>query len=125
ATELPVVRRIEGLGKRIDVRAFLRDAVALEGAEVLERAGIVGDLVALAVDVEIRGSGGVKVSEVVEVLGGTDLGHRAVRAFLGMRSPEGAILSPTDLDAVRALRRAPAEVVSAPWASENAGPSAS
>ena len=61
----------------------------------------------LAVEVEVRGSGGVKIAEVVEaVAGDAELPHRAVRVALGTRTPEGTLLSPLDLDALRALRAA-------------------
>ena len=63
AQELPVVRRIDGIGKRVDVRGFLR-SMDVCGDASLDRAGIAGDLVAVAVEVEVRGSGGVKIAEV-------------------------------------------------------------
>ncbi|HEV3193849.1 MAG TPA: TIGR03960 family B12-binding radical SAM protein [Polyangiaceae bacterium] len=97
--ELFVVRRIEGIGKRIDVRDYLRQVVlgGEEGALVLARAGIVGDMSALFVEVDIRGSGGVKIAEVVEAIFGIDVPHRAVRFVLGRRMPEGGIAEPLDL----------------------------
>ena len=57
---------------------------------------MVGDLVALLVDVEIRGSGSVKIAEVVEALAGAELPHRAVRVALGVWKGN-AIASPLDL----------------------------
>jgi radical SAM-linked protein len=105
ATELPIVRRIDGIGKKVDVRAFLRAIrVGDERAErAVERAGIIGDLATIEVDVEIRGSGSVKIAEVVEVLRGVgepELPHRAVRVAMGMYK-DGAIASPMQLEAVR------------------------
>jgi len=105
-----VHRTIEGIGRWLDVRAFLR-AAALEterARQAVHDAGLVGDLAVLEVDLEIRGSGAVKVSEVVEAITGEkDFPHRAVRFGLGAWRA-GALVSPFDLDAVRV--RPPREV---------------
>jgi len=108
AKELPVVRRIDGIGKRVDVRSFLRsiDVGGEDARATIARARIAGDFVALEANVEIRGSGAVKIGEIVEVLGG-ELPHRAVRAAMGMWK-DGAIASPMQLDAVR--KDAPAAI---------------
>jgi radical SAM family uncharacterized protein/radical SAM-linked protein len=129
ATELPVVRRIDGIGKRVDVRSFLRELRVDDGRarEELGRAGIVGDLVALGVEVEVRGSGGVKIAEVVEAtFGDAELPHRAVRTALGALGNDGRIVSPLELDAVRALRssRAAASAANAATEGGDAGPEA-
>jgi hypothetical protein len=80
----------------------------------MARAGFVGDLVPLSVEVEVRGSGGVKISEVVEVLAGdAELPHRAVRTALGARSVHGSLASPVDLDTLRAIRAARSAVEAA------------
>ncbi len=98
ARELPVVRRIDGIGKRIDVREFLRALDVARDASLLDRAGIGGDLVTLAVEVDVRGSGGVKIAEVVEVVfGDAEVPHRAVRVELGTRRLDGSVASPLDL----------------------------
>jgi radical SAM family uncharacterized protein/radical SAM-linked protein len=102
APELPVVRRIEGIGKRVDVRDFLRTiAIAESGATSLARAGIVGDLVSLAVEVDVRGSGGVKISEVIEAVFDAELPTRPVRVMLGKRLSDGRVASPLELAALR------------------------
>jgi hypothetical protein len=120
ASERKVLRRIDGIGKWVDVRAFLR-AIAVDTPEsraAIATAGMVGDLVTMLVDVEIRGSGAVKIAEVVEVLASEELPHRAVRVALGTwkadgtSAPQGAawstpgpvLLSPMDLAAVRRPR---------------------
>ncbi len=103
AKELKLMRRIEGIGKWVDVREFVRAIeIGDAGAEAaLEAAGVAGDLVPIGVDVEIRGSGAVKISEVVEALA-PDLPYRAVRVALGMwKSPSGVLASPMDLLDVR------------------------
>ena len=120
-----VVRRIDGIGKRVNTREFVRRlAVASPAADAaLVRAGFGGDLVGLEVEVEIRGSGAVKVSEVVTALAGDQheaLAYRAVRVVQGLAGDDG-ILSPVDLPAIRerlatlrALRAAPEPTLEAP-----------
>ncbi|MGO8992707.1 MAG: TIGR03960 family B12-binding radical SAM protein [Polyangiaceae bacterium] len=107
-TEHKVLRRIDGaggIGKSVDVRSFVR-GIALgrderdDGERLLARAGLAGDLVPLLVDVEIRGSGSVKIAEVVEAIAGIELPHRAVRVALGAWVG-GTIVSPLHLAAVR------------------------
>jgi radical SAM family uncharacterized protein/radical SAM-linked protein len=106
AAEAIVVRRIDGVGKKVDVKRFLKRIARTEDGEALARAGIAGDLVALEVDVSILGGGAVKVGEVVEALAGNaELPHRAVRVALGTWKSD-AIASPMDLDAVRKNRTA-------------------
>jgi uncharacterized protein (DUF2344 family) len=107
ARELIVIRRIEGIGKRVNVREFLRSARLADAgfAGSLSRANIAGDLVALSVEVEIRGSGGVKIAEVVEaVFGDAEIPHRAVRVALGRLLDRGAWASPLDLHQLRSPR---------------------
>ncbi len=111
ASELCVVRRIDGIGKRVDVRDFLRAISIDEGSDAsLARAGVVGDLVPLAVEVDVRGSGGVKIAEVIEAVFDPELPHRSVRTLLGKRLPDGAIASPLELSALRKPRSASAVV---------------
>ena len=121
AAELPVVRRIDGIGKRVEVRGFLRELCVDDGRARadLRRAGVIGDLVVLSAEVEVRGSGGVKIAEVVEAtFGDAELPHRAVRTALGALGPDGQVVSPLELEAVRLLRaaRAPAAAPSTPAA---------
>ena len=112
ATELCVVRRIDGIGKRVDVRDFLR-AIAIDdaGSASLSRAGVVGDLLPLAVEVDVRGSGGVKISEVIEAVFDPDLPNRPVRVLLGRRSADGVVASPLDLPALRRTRAPHVEAI--------------
>jgi radical SAM family uncharacterized protein/radical SAM-linked protein len=102
-SELRVRRTIDGIGRWVDVRAYLRTLTL--GSERALRAvrdsGLVGDFAVLDVDLEIRGSGAVKVSEVVEaVTKVADFPHRAVRFGLGAWRA-GEIVSPLELDRVR------------------------
>jgi radical SAM family uncharacterized protein/radical SAM-linked protein len=112
AAELPVVRRIDGIGKRVDVRDFLRVLAIAgeEGARALAAAGVVGDLLPLVVEVDVRGSGGVKITEVVEsVFGDAEFPSRPVRVLLGKRTADGNVASPLDLSVIRRPRTVAAE----------------
>jgi radical SAM family uncharacterized protein/radical SAM-linked protein len=103
ARELALVRRIDGIGKRVEVRGLLRSVKVDEAAKAwLERAGFVGEFTALSVEVDIRASGGVKIGEVMEVVcGDTEVPHRAVRVRLGRRNGDGLVVSPLAVAALR------------------------
>jgi radical SAM family uncharacterized protein/radical SAM-linked protein len=119
ASELPLIRRIDGIGKRVDVRDFLRSLRLAEGADldVPARAGIVGDFVTIAAQVDVRPSGGVKIAEVVEaVFGDPALPCRAVRTALGRRVADGTVAGPLDLPQLRMARTAPAGPIASPSA---------
>jgi radical SAM family uncharacterized protein/radical SAM-linked protein len=108
AEALVVTRRIEGVGKRVNVREFLQSLRVGDQADVerLAHCGFLGDFVVLGAQVDIRGSGGVKIAEVVEaVTGDAELPHRAVRVALGARIGE-RIASPLELEVVAGLRSA-------------------
>jgi len=124
ATTLPIRREIEGLAKMVDVRAYLTRAEVAgpEALAALGRAGLTGDLVALDVDVDIRGSGSVKAAEIVAVIAGEgarDGGapahvsqgaappHRSIRLELFGRDADGGRVSPLDLARLRKPRPAP------------------
>jgi radical SAM-linked protein len=105
AASLPIRREIEGIGKMVDVRAYLLRAASAGPEELaaLAHAGLIGDLVALDVDAEIRGSGAVKSSEIAAVIAGDGViapPHRAVRLELFGRDGE-ARFSPLDLARAR------------------------
>jgi radical SAM family uncharacterized protein/radical SAM-linked protein len=94
-----VVRRIEGVGKRVNVTDFVRKVEIDDlAAADLARAGLIGDMESIVVEVDILGSGSVKIAEVVEALtGSTEVAYRAVRTSLGKRLPSGLLASPLDL----------------------------
>lgn len=112
-------RVIEGIGKMIDVRAYLR-ALAPGGEDArraLAEVGLVGDLVLIEADVAIPGSGAVKASEIAAVLFDSEVAppHRSVRVELyGERGD--LRFSPLDLERSRKPRAptAAAEVTSDP-----------
>jgi len=87
ATTLPFRREIEGIGKVLDVRTFLRcaEVAGPEAFAHLALAGLRGDLVAVDIDCAIFGSGAVKAAEVASVIGGDGVtvpAHRSVRVEL-------------------------------------------
>ncbi len=87
ATTIPFRRQVDGVGKMLDVRTYLRRA-SVAGADAhaaLRQAGLIGDLVAIDVDCAIPGSGAVKAAEVAAVIAGDGAvapPHRAVRIEL-------------------------------------------
>jgi radical SAM family uncharacterized protein/radical SAM-linked protein len=83
-TEAVVMRDMSGIGKRVDVRRFLRScALGSETSRaVLEQAGLVGASLPLDVTIAMGPNGSCKVSEVVEALAGRPLSHLAVRRQL-------------------------------------------
>jgi radical SAM family uncharacterized protein/radical SAM-linked protein len=92
ADTLPVTRTIDRQTKQVDVRSYLRSAVVNSEAALAAaaRAGLVGDLVVVEVEVAVTGSGAVKSSEVIEVLAGSDIHGKSIRMALlaeGSRSP--------------------------------------
>jgi hypothetical protein len=122
AGALPVVRRIDGIGKNVDVRRFL-ETLAVESPEAaaaLYEAGVVGDLAAMMVEVSVSGNGAVKIAEVMEVVA-PDLEFQAVRIAMGRRLADGSIL-PTlalaELQAHRPLRGPGGEAASPEVAAE-------
>ncbi|WP_437294338.1 TIGR03960 family B12-binding radical SAM protein [Sorangium sp. So ce426] len=134
AASLPIRREIDRLAKMVDVRQYLVRA-EVGGPEVhaaLARAGLVGDLVALEVEVDIRGSGAVKSSEVAAVITGepgeapgaiTPPPHRAVRLQLfGRTSPAGSAagerFSLFDLERARRVKPTPERTPALPLAAD-------
>jgi radical SAM family uncharacterized protein/radical SAM-linked protein len=115
-TEAIVMRDMSGIGKRVDVRRFLRSCTLGNDTSraVLEQAGLVGASVPLDVTIEMGPNGSCKVSEVVEALAGRPLSHLSVR-----RALHAGAGTPFDLLPHRRVRPSPPVVpaVSMPAAS--------
>jgi radical SAM family uncharacterized protein/radical SAM-linked protein len=79
---LVVLRKVDGVGKKIDVRRYLQRITVGRGGAELAAAGVVGDVIPIEVVVALSQQGGVKISEVVEAFLGKDVPHRAVRAAM-------------------------------------------
>ena len=84
-----LIRKIDGVGKKIDVRAFVRKLALSDesGRDAVARAGLTGDLVVVTADVAVTGSGSAKVSEVAQAIS-PGVPHRAIRVALGMWTDE-------------------------------------
>ena len=94
-----------GLGKKIDVRHYLEhvEVDSPTARTLLDRAGIVGDVVPIDVMVRLAASGGVKISEVVEALLGKQALFQSVRAGL-WATREGRRIDPIDVQLLREAR---------------------
>ncbi len=110
APDLSVVRRIEKIGKKVNVSNFLRrlEIIADPGA-LLDRAGFAGNYVCLDASIGIGNEGSAKISEVANLLFGDEdtLPFRAVRTQLGLyesESRDARITSPIQLDRMRPLQ---------------------
>ncbi len=107
APELVIVRRVERVTKRIDVQRLLRSIEPGDesATAALRRAGFQGDALPIAVDLDILGSGAVKIAEVVEALfGERGVPCQLLRVRVGKRRPDGRVVSPLDLEGVRSAR---------------------
>jgi len=104
AESLPIVRNIDGIGKKVEVRRYLREVAVSDerAARALAEAGLVGDLMPLLVDIEVTGSGSAKVSEVLTVLFADAIPAKAVRVGLGLRTGTG-LASPLELETLRSV----------------------
>jgi radical SAM-linked protein len=110
--ECKVRREIDGLAKYVDVRAFVTGArlSGIEAAQETARAGLVGDLAVVEVDVRLLGSGGVKAAEIAHAITGDPaFPHRAIRAGL-YAEREGARIDPLDPQALRRPRPAASSI---------------
>jgi radical SAM-linked protein len=100
--ELIIRRNIDGLGKKVDVRRFVR-SVRVGGDEeraALSRAGLLGHLLPIDVVVELGPTGSAKATEVAEALFGAGFPHKAVRWQL-----LAGDLSPLDIASLRSTRK--------------------
>ena len=99
--DLTVLRKSEGIGKKIDVGRHLRDVRVGEGTQQLVDAGLVGDFLPVSIRLVVSNDGTAKASEAVEaLLGERDLHVWIVRAALLGHTKHGAV-TPMDLEALR------------------------
>jgi radical SAM family uncharacterized protein/radical SAM-linked protein len=90
-SELRVMRKLQGLGKQVDVRRFVKRLSLAEPQldSAIEAAGLIGSFVVIDATVGLGPEGSVKVAEIVEALFGEPLPHQGVRLQLlcGEQSP--------------------------------------
>jgi radical SAM-linked protein len=101
-----VHRKVKGIHRTRDVRAFLKSLRTFEGPERLERAGLVGDLLTVDALVRVGTTGSAKVQEIAQVLFDTDEPppHQAVRLSL-LSERDGDLFEPLDLERLRVAER--------------------
>ncbi len=103
ATLKPVVRPIDAVGKKVDVAKYVETLAVGEGADAIEQAGYAGALLPLRMRVLVTPNGSAKAAEVVESLFGAECPARYIRTAMGTLR-EGAVVLPTELEALRAIR---------------------
>lgn len=108
AETLPMMRRKKRLGRKVDVRPYLRKVAPLsvsEAVPLLARAGIAGDLLCVEAIVAIEPAGSARTREIAAALHGLSDGgeappHRCVRVTT-FGDVGGELFSPLDLSAFR------------------------
>ncbi len=104
--ELETHRDVGGIGKKISVGKYLERAEVGRGAEHVEAAGYVGDLIPVSLEIRITGEGSAKASEAMEaLLDAREIPCRIVRVAL--RNARGH--SPLALEHLRKPRSAKLE----------------
>ncbi len=126
---LVVMRRHEGIGKRVDVTSYLVSMEANAGAEAVAAAGYAGDLATVRFVTRVLPTGAVRPSEVAEALFGAEAPARFVRTHMGRSTTDGGCVSPLDLEGVRAAMpppppRAPRSAKAAPAETTETAPEA-
>ena len=104
-----VIRRIDGVGKKVDVAAHLDGLTVDDGDDAVERAGYAGALLAMRFRTRMLATGAAKASEVIEALFGAECPSRYIRTAMGALH-EGRVVSPTELELLRVLRAKPVKV---------------
>jgi radical SAM family uncharacterized protein/radical SAM-linked protein len=105
AAGLSVLRRSEGLGRKVDVGAFLERLEVGSGDESIAAAGYAGELLPLRFMTRVTANGTCKPSEVVAALFGEEMPARFIRTAQG-RMMDGTWATPMDLARLRALEPA-------------------
>jgi radical SAM family uncharacterized protein/radical SAM-linked protein len=99
--ELCIDRDVRGVKKRVDVGAALVDLRVGHGADALEQAGFVGDLLPVAITLRQGGKTTPRPGEVLRALTGiAELAPRVVRSGLFANRPAGRI-APLQLSLLR------------------------
>jgi len=100
-TDLNIDRDIKGVKKRVDVGAALVDIIVGRGADALEQAGLVGDLLPVTITLNLGCKTTPRPGEVLRALTGIDeLAPRVVRSAFFANRPSGRV-APLQLELLR------------------------
>jgi radical SAM family uncharacterized protein/radical SAM-linked protein len=100
-TDLNIDRDIKGVKKRVDVGAALVDIIVGRGADALEQAGLVGDLLPVTITLSLGCKTTPRPGEVLRALTGIDeLAPRVVRSAFFANRPSGRV-APLQLELLR------------------------
>ncbi len=110
---LAVMRKVDGIGKRVDVGAHLTDVAVGDGDEVIARVGYAGSLLALRFRTRLINGAAARPVEVMAALLGDDCPARFIRTAVG-RLQGDAVLSPRELEALQSLKAKEKEPAEAP-----------
>jgi len=122
AAPMVALRKVEGIGKKVDVGALLVDARLDEGHDAIAAAGYAGALLALSFLTRVTANGAAKPAEVVDALlgdGDGDVPARFVRVAQGRLAEDGTLTSPLDLVPLKVVKTprvkpAPVEMMPVP-----------
>jgi hypothetical protein len=101
-----VMRRVERIGKRVNVRDYVRTVAVGRADEQWSTLGFSRDSIVLSFESFIRNSGSVKFAEVWEAVTGSDgqnVPWFGVRTGLGLWGPDGTLVSTLALPTLRTL----------------------
>jgi len=100
--DLHIDRNVRGVKKRVDVGAALVELALGKGRDVLEQAGLAGDLLPIAITLRLGGKTTPRPGEVLRALTGIDdLAPRVVRSGFFANRPAGRV-APLQLESLRA-----------------------
>jgi radical SAM-linked protein len=114
AEPMVAMRKVEGIGKKVDVGALLQEVTVDDGHDAMAAAGYAGALLPVTFLTRVTPNGAAKPAEVLDgLMGVEEVPARFIRVAQGRLDESGALRPPMDLDAHRKpprVRAAPAEL---------------
>lgn len=104
ATALTVMRRTEGIGRKVDVSAYLDELQVGAGYEAIARAGYAGELLAVRFVTRLTTTGTCKPAEVMTALFDEQMPSRFIRTHQGRKVGQRWV-SPMDLEGLKLFDR--------------------
>ena len=102
AEPMVAVRKVEGIGKKVDVGALLLDATVDAGHDAMAAAGYAGALLPVTFLTRVTPNGAAKPAEVLDgLLGVEEVPARFIRVAQGRLDEHNTLRPPLDLDAHR------------------------